>query len=269
MRWRSIVQRVAAAILMVTVGSLIYGKLLSPIAHARSQSMLESRLASDLLNGVAPVSYPIEAGTPLGVVEVEDRGLRALFVEGTSSQELSVAAGHVTGSALPGQPGVSALMGRSSRAGAEFAHLDRVRVGDDVAVTTGQGEHTYTVVDITTRDPRDMSAFVGERHMLIMTTLVSEDSRLVVRAELTSAVQAAGDYPDHITQSSELGTVGDDNGAGMLVLWLGLAAAVAALWPLLSSQVGRRVAWMITSPVAVWIAVEMWSTIELLGPSSL
>ena len=43
---------------------------------------------------------------------------------------------------LPGQPGVSVLVGRRATFGAPFADLDQLRTGDLIVVTTGQGQFT-------------------------------------------------------------------------------------------------------------------------------
>ena len=198
-------RRLAAVLFVFSIGSLVFGALLAPLIHDRQAAMLEDRLASDLINGLAPVSNPIAVGTPVGLIEIADREIRTVVIEGTQAHELSKAAGHLIGSALPGQPGVSAVLGRSRDHGAEFANLDQVEVGDEITATTGQGVHTYEVIDITVRASRDMAAFQGEGHMLILATVVDGNDRLVVRASLTSPVFPGGEPAVHSTSVDELG----------------------------------------------------------------
>ena len=263
-----VVRRFAIVIFTLAFGSLMFNQILGPLVHDRAATALEQRLASDLVNGVAPVSNPIAVGTPIGLVEVPNRDVRAVVVEGSKAEQLAQASGHLIGSALPGQPGVSAILGRSQTYGAEFKNLDQLKVGDEVIVTTGQGIHTYEVIDTTVRSAQDTAAFQGEGHMLIMATVVDSSDRLVVRASLTSPVFPAGQTIDHQTTLDELGLTGDSSSWSDLALWMLLAALLAAGFPIIVNQVGRRVSWLVVSPVAMWVTFEVWTAISLMSPSA-
>ena len=262
-------RRLAVALFALSVGSLVFGSVFAPLIHDRQSEMLEDRLASDLINGLAPVSNPIAVGAPVGLIDIPERDIRTVVIEGTRARELSKAAGHLVGSALPGQPGVSAVLGRSRDHGAEFANLDQVKVGDEITATTGQGVHTYEVIDITVRASRDMAAFQGEGHMLILATVVDGNDRLVVRASLTSPVLPGGEPAEHFTSVDELGLTGDSSSWSTVALWLSLATIVALAYPVIVRQVGRRVAWMIVVPVGMWMAIETWTALSLTGPAAL
>ena len=263
-----VVRRFAVVIFALAFGSLMFNQLLGPLVHNRAATALEQRLASDLVNGVAPVSNPIAVGSPIGLVEVPNRDIRAVVVEGSKAEPLAQASGHLIGSALPGQPGVSAILGRSQTYGAEFKNLDQLIVGDEVVVTTGQGVHTYEVIDITVRSARDAAAFQGEGHMLILTTVVDSSDRLVVRATLTSPVFPAGQATDHQTTLDELGLAGDSSSWSDLALWMMIAALLAAGFPVIVNQVGRRVGWLVVAPIAMWVALEVWTAMSLMSPSA-
>jgi LPXTG-site transpeptidase (sortase) family protein len=263
-----VVRRFAVVIFVLAFGSLMFNQFLGPLVHNRAATALEQRLASDLVNGVAPVSYPIAVGSPIGLVEVPNRDIRAVVVEGSKAEQLAQASGHLIGSALPGQPGVSAILGRSETYGAEFKNLDQLIVGDEVVVTTGQGVHTYEVIDITVRSASDAAAFQGEGHMLILATVVDSSDRLVVRATLTSPVFPAGQATDHQTSLDELGLAGDSSSWSDLALWLLLAALLAAGFPIIVNHVGRRVGWLVVAPIAMWVALEVWTAISLMSPSA-
>ncbi len=262
-------RRLAMVLFVLSIGSFVFGSVFAPLIHDRQSEMLEDRLASDLINGLAPVSYPIAVGAPVGLIEIPGRDIRTVVIEGTRARELSKAAGHLVGSALPGQPGVSAVLGRSRDHGAEFANLDQVKVGDEITATTGQGVHTYEVIDIAVRASRDMAAFQGEGHMLILATVVDGNDRLVVRASLTSPVFPGGEPAEHSTSVDELGLTGDSTSWSTTALWLSLATIVALAYPVIVRQVGRRVAWMIVVPVGMWMAIETWAALSLTGPAAL
>ena len=263
-----VVRRFAIVIFMLAFGSLMFNQILGPLVHDRAATALEQRLASDLVNGVAPVSNPIALGVPIGLIDVPNRDVRAVVIEGSKAEQLAQASGHLIGSALPGQPGVSAILGRSQTYGAEFKNLDQLIVGDEVVVTTGQGVHTYEVIDITVRSARDAAAFQGEGHMLILATVVNSSDRLVVRATLTSPVFPAGEATDHQTSLDELGLAGDSSSWSDLALWLLIAALLAAGFPVIVNQVGRRVGWLVVAPIAMWVALEVWTAISLMSPSA-
>ena len=263
-----VVRRFAIVIFMLAFGSLMFNQILGPLVHDRAATALEQRLASDLVNGVAPVSNPIALGVPIGLIDVPNRDIRAVVVEGSKAEQLAQASGHLIGSALPGQPGVSAILGRSETYGAEFKNLDQLIVGDEVVVTTGQGVHTYEVIDITVRSARDAAAFQGEGHMLILATVVDSSDRLVVRATLTSPVFPAGQATDHQTSLDELGLAGDSSSWSDLALWMLIAALLAAGFPVIVNQVGRRVGWLVVAPIAMWVALEVWTAISLMSPSA-
>jgi LPXTG-site transpeptidase (sortase) family protein len=263
-----VVRRFAIVIFMLAFGSLMFNQILGPLVHDRAATALEQRLASDLVNGVAPVSNPIALGVPIGLIEVPNRDVRAVVVEGSKAEQLAQASGHLIGSALPGQPGVSAILGRSQTYGAEFRNLDQLIAGDEVIVTTGQGVHTYEVIDITVRSARDAAAFQGEGHMLILATVVDSSDRLVVRATLTSPVFPAGEPTDHQTTLDELGLAGDSSSWSDLVLWMLIAVLLAAGFPIIVNQVGRRVGWLVVAPIAMWVALEIWTAISLMSPSA-
>jgi len=263
-----VVRRFAIVIFMLAFGSLMFNQILGPLVHDRAATALEQRLASDLVNGVAPVSNPIAVGVPIGLIEVPNRDVRAVVIEGSKAEQLAQASGHLIGSALPGQPGVSAILGRSQTYGAEFRNLDQLIVGDEVVVTTGQGVHTYEVIDSTVRSARDAAAFQGEGHMLILATVVDSSDRLVVRATLTSPVFPAGEATDHQTSLDELGLAGDSSSWSDLALWMLIAALLAAGFPIIVNQVGRRVGWLVVAPIAMWVALEVWTAISLMSPSA-
>jgi LPXTG-site transpeptidase (sortase) family protein len=263
-----VVRRFAIVIFTLAIGSMMFNQFLAPVMHDRAAVDLEQRLSSDLLNGVAPVSYPIAVGVPIGLIEVPNRNVRAVVVEGSKAEQLARASGHLIGSALPGQSGVSAILGRSQTYGAEFKNLDQIKIGDEVVATTGQGVHTYEVIDITVRSARDIAAFQGEGHMLILATVVDGAERLVVRASLTSSVFPSGETTDHQTTIDELGLSGDPSSWSKLALWLLCAALLAVTFPVIVTQVGRRVGWMVVTPIAMWITLEMWTAISLMSASA-
>ena len=265
----TIARRASGVLALVFLGALLHGRLIAPLLHERESSMLEERLASDLLNGVAPVNQPVEPGRPIGLVEIPAVGLRAVVAEGSTAEQLAKSAGHLIGSSLPGQYGTSAILGRSQNFGAEFARLDDVDAGDEVVVTTGLGPFRYRVVDSTVRPPDDAAAFVGEGNMLLLITVANDIERLVVRAEAVDTVAVIGTEIDRVTSSDELGLEGQPGSGWRLVSWLVLALVAAVLQPFVARSLGRWVTWMLFFPVFAWTAVGAWNALALMAPAAL
>ena len=99
-----------------------------------------------------PVSGVIAPGTPLGVLQIPRLGLEQVFVEGSASEQTMKGPGLKLDSVLPGQQGVSILIGRRATFGAPFANLDELQTGDLIVVTTGQGRFEYVVDIVRTTD---------------------------------------------------------------------------------------------------------------------
>jgi len=264
-RWGS------GALLVLLLGLFVYAKVFTPMSEDRAQALLEKGFAPALLNGVAPVGYPIESGTPVALIEIKDINVRRVVVEGTRAEELAKGPGHLVGSAIPGQPGTSAILGRSSRYGSAFSRLDELKAGQEVTVTTAQGVHTYEVVDSTLRSANDSAAFTGERNMLLLITGVggaSPDQRLVVRALLTSPVFPAGAAATEVqTTTAELGLEGSTKSPMQLALWLFLLMILLVVTILLTEKIGKRVTWLIAIPLITVALFQVWHHATLMYPS--
>ena len=261
----------AGILLFLVVGSFLYGKFFTPMSEGRAQTLLEKEFVPALLNGVAPVGYPIETGTSVAVLEVKDIDLRRVVVEGTKAEDLAKGPGHLVGSAIPGQPGTSAILGRSNRYGSAFARLDELKAGQVATVTTAQGEHTYEIIDSTVRSANDSAAFIGERNMLLLITGVggsSPDKRLVVRALLTSPVFPAGaPAVDVQTSTAELGLEGSTHSPVQLALWLILLMFLLIGLVPVSHRIGARVTWLLAVPILLVVATQVWNNASLMYPS--
>jgi hypothetical protein len=73
--------------------------------------------------------------------------MRQVIVEGTSASNTMVGPGHVPGTAAPGQPGNSVIVGRRSMYGGTFGEIEKIQVGDQIVVSTTQGQSLYEVTD--------------------------------------------------------------------------------------------------------------------------
>lgn len=90
----------------------------------------------------------------VGRIDLPRLRLSAMAREGVDTRTLRSAAGHVPGTALPGDPGNAAF---AAHRDTFFARLKGVRIGDDVTVTTEAGRFHYVISTTQVVDPSDVS----------------------------------------------------------------------------------------------------------------
>lgn len=100
----------------------------------------------------------LEEGEVIGRIKIPSAAIDLLLVEGTSKKALKMGAGHMTGTALPGEIGNCAIAAhRNYTFGQMFNRLDEVAIEDEVCLEIGQESYTYKVRDITIVEPDDLS----------------------------------------------------------------------------------------------------------------
>jgi len=251
------------------------------LQHDRDQQTLYADLRFGLAQGTLPVGQTgaggtlTPLGTPLALLEVPRTGLREVVVEGTTSGTLVKGPGHRRDSPLPGQPGLSVLLGRRAAYGAPFRGLGTLRSGDTLRVTTSQGVQQFRVLDVRRAgDPLPPPLAVGGSRLVLETASGSPylpDGVLRVDADLTSPVQAAPrrsfGYASLPAAERELGS--DTSSLVALVLW-GQAlvlAAVTFVWARL--RWGRSQTWLAGLPVLVGLTLAVADSAARLLPNLL
>jgi sortase A len=141
----------------------------------------------------------------VAILRIPVLGLEKAVVEGVSSRELAQGPGHYPDTPLPGQAGNAAIAGHRTTYGAPFNHLDGLHAGDDIWVTTLQGQFHYEVVDSRVVNPHDISLLGPTTdNRLTLTTCHPEYSaseRYVVIAELVGDPVPAPVEPDQMPSS--------------------------------------------------------------------
>ncbi|MGI9070535.1 MAG: class D sortase [Bryobacteraceae bacterium] len=89
----------------------------------------------------------------IGKLEIPRLGASVLVVDGDDDESLSVAAGHVPGTALPGETGNSVIAGHRDTA---FRVLHEVRIGDRIRVQNGR-TYIYVVQKMRIVEPNDIA----------------------------------------------------------------------------------------------------------------
>lgn len=154
-----IVVAVVGVVLVLTVaGPLLEGRAQRALLDDYRTEISSSATEQFGLQGIEVDTTAPAVGEPVAIVDVRALGLRQVVVEGATPEQTRRGPGHVVGTAAPGQPGNSAIVGRRSLFGAPFGTLSALDEGDEILVSTTQGQSLYVVRhvgrhDVVTPDP--------------------------------------------------------------------------------------------------------------------
>jgi sortase A len=241
---------------VLALGFAGYLLVLSPIQQDRSQSVLYAQARQTLAEINMPTGGKIDAGTPIALLEIPGLNLTQVVVEGTAGSQLAQGPGHRRTSPLPGQPGTSVLLGRAETFGAPFKEIGRLKAGDEVNATTGQGKFTYRVDGVRREgDPVPPALPRGGSRIVLVSAeggdLTGPDRTVFVDATLTGdAAAAPGGRPR--TQLPEEDTLARDTGGLIeLVLWLQVLALAVGFFAWARIRWGRWETWLVGVPIVV------------------
>jgi len=123
----------------------------------------------------------------IGRIEITRLGLSVIVIEGDDGKTLRRAAGHVPGTALPGQPG---NVGITAHRDTFFRPLRNIQLDDVITLTTLQGEYSYRVVSTKVVSPEDVAVLdpTGGEILTLVTChpfyfVGAAPNRFIVRAE--------------------------------------------------------------------------------------
>jgi len=141
-------------------------------------------------SGVAASEAPttiIQTGSLIGRMDVDRLGISVVVMEGADEPVLARAAGHIVGTALPGEPGNVGIAGHRDTF---FRPLKDIRRNDIIRLTTPEGEFRYRVVSTRVVQPDQISVLDsdGGDSLTLVTCypfyfVGSAPHRFVVRAE--------------------------------------------------------------------------------------
>lgn len=255
--------------------------LVSSVQHRASQQRAFEAFRGDLALGTAPVGptdangNPLAPGSPVGYIEIPSLGLKEVVVEGTTSSNLFTGPGHRRDTPLPGQPGVSVLLGRKATYGAPFAEIDRLRPEARIHVTTGQGRFDYRVIGVRREGERLPPALAAGAGRLTLVTAAGRafapSGVLRVDADLLSPTVPGVARPINAASLPTAEQImGADTGTlWALALWLQALVVVVlgATWAW--HRWGRARTWAIFFPPLAFVGVSVSGEAARLLPNLL
>jgi sortase A len=214
---------------------------------------------------VAPTIAPPAIGGPVGIISIPRIGLSMMVVEGTDEIRIQAGPGHYPGTPLPGQAGNAAIAGHRTTYLAPFYHLDALVPGDQIGLTTVQGNFVYSVTGSEVVDPSDV-AVVGATStpQLTLTTCnprFSASQRLVVHAALVASALAhpniapiTSTTPAPVTHRTPP-SASSKNWSAAILWGVAVAALTTVLWLAVRRTQGGRRALVITMGAVGWSVV--------------
>ncbi|ROO83395.1 sortase A [Actinocorallia herbida] len=250
------------------LGFLAYLAVLSPLQHDRDQEVRYADFRKELAEGVAPVAPPISAGASVAVLEIPRLGLREVVVEGTTSAELVHGPGHRRDTPLPGQPGISVILGRAGTYGGPFGALGKLHTGDVITVITGQGLASYTVSG---GGPSILPPESGSSTLVLVTadSGVAPHGEALVTARLTSRPVAGNSAEPPRIGRSEVGLSADPGALLPLLLWAEALLLAAGLTTFSYLRWSRWPTYVVSSPVLLAVLWNIYESLARLLPNTL
>ncbi|HEY2331947.1 MAG TPA: class E sortase [Acidimicrobiales bacterium] len=239
---------ITGTVVLLFVAFLLWG---TGLHEARAQSSLKKDFEQSLAQQAATTggdttatsqAPPAPTGSAVAVIRIPKIGVDKAVVEGVGVPDLRKGPGHYPGTPLPGQPGNAAIAGHRTTYGAPFYNLDQLTNGDEIDVTTLQGQFRYVVDRTQVVRPNQLEVLAPTlESRLTLTTCnprFSASQRLVVSAVLagqptappaattpTTAVTAGSPPPASLDDPS--GPAGDGAARFQTAVWGVITAALA------------------------------------------
>ncbi len=267
----------------VLVGFAIWLAFGSRLYFARVQHDSYQSFRVPLASGVAPVGPTdpfnpnrlVALGTPVAILKIPAIQMQDVVLEGSTGRVLQGGPGHVRDTVLPGQQGVSVILGRRAAYGGPFAGLGSLVPGEPITVVTQEGVAQYQVIDIRREgDPLPPALADGSGRLVLVTAdgpPFAPTGKLFIDADLvTKPFATPAPVLTAATLPPDENAMGIDNSAWVpIVLWgqLLVLAAAAASW--LSRAWGRWQTWIVAIPVLGYLSVIVADQVTRLLPNIL
>lgn len=241
---------------VVVLGFLANMVGLSQLQHLVSQQELRTEFGDQLAAGTAAVSEGdftgvlLDDGTPVARIQIPAIGVNEIVVEGTTSGDLTRGPGHRRDTVLPGQAGVSVVLGRANAYGGPFGRIQELPPGETISVVTGQGESLFRVKGVRyAGDPLPAAITSGQARLVLVSARgapYAPSGVVRVDADLVSTVQAPGARQ---TTFTTIPAAQKELGSDFGTLW----ALVFALQFLILAEAGAAYSWRLVGGAKAWV----------------
>ena len=171
------------------IGTVAYKKIVTSHKQNQLLEVFESQIAETKNEG-SNESVSLEAingYTPVAIMEIPSIKLKQPVFDGITEDVIKYFLGRFPESAMPGEVGNFAVAGhRVSDFTDAFINLYKVKVGDEVIVTTKDGRFTYEVDNSFIVDPDQVEVLddADYEKMTLITCTIGSKRRVVVTGKL-------------------------------------------------------------------------------------
>lgn len=254
---------------VTALGFVAWVGLFSHLHYDKAQLNAYDTLRVELATGTAPngpavpnkPGQPLPMGAPVAVLSIPAIGLRTVILQGTTSSVLEGGPGHLRDTVMPGQAGVSVILGRQTAYGGPFGAIASLVPGDPVKVVTGQAVATYKVIDLRRAgDPLAPALASGAGRMILVTAdgaPLEPSGILYVDADETSKPQPSpgGALPALTQPENALAT--EPQAWLPIVLWGQLLVLIAFALSWLWTAWGKWQTWIIAVPAVGFLVLSI------------
>jgi sortase A len=254
---------------LTALGFVAWVSLFSSLHYDKAQLNAYDALRVELAMGTAPNGPAVPnnparllpIGAPVAVLSIPAIGLRAVILQGTTGAVLEDGPGHLRNTVMPGQAGVSVILGRQSAYGGPFGRLTSLVPGDSIKVVTGQAVATFRVIDLRRAgDPLPPAPAAGAGRMILVTAdgaPLDPSGVLRVDADETSKPQPSPNVALPALSDPE-NAMATDQGAWLpIVLWGQLLVLIAFALSWLWTAWGRWQTWVIAVPAIGFLVLSI------------
>ncbi|MGY3449563.1 class GN sortase [Bradyrhizobium sp. USDA 4353] len=129
--------RLVIALAVALVGLILFGH--GALIHAKAvvaQLLLDRAFSQTIATGQPVKPWSWADTVPVARIEVKRLGVSTIALAGSSGQALAFGAGHVEGTAEPGEPGIAVY---SAHRDTHFRFLKDLRIGDEIDIVRRDG----------------------------------------------------------------------------------------------------------------------------------
>jgi sortase A len=275
-----VVSSACTIVLLVCAWVLFQLLALGRLSEARAQHLLYNQYRTELATETAPTGAldyngkPVTEGSPVALMSIPALGISDVIVDGTASGDLMNGPGHLRTTPLPGNAGVSLVMGRGTTYGAPFRKITTLRPGDAINVLGAQGPVTYLVKDVRAAgDPIPPAPTGASAGRLILATSAGSGFLSTLRArdvvyvdaDTTKAKPSGQVYPS--VPNAEKAMQHDPSAWPLLVLLMAFLTALVLAVSVARRHVRAALVWLVATPVAIALAWAVTDQVVRLLPN--
>ncbi|HVW07192.1 MAG TPA: class D sortase [Bryobacteraceae bacterium] len=189
------------ALALVLLGAFAREKVTTYIFQRHADAAIAAKRARTSAHPAKTAEPRLARGDLVGLIDVDRLGISVAIVEGADAGDLRHAAGHVIGTAFPGQPGNVAI---AAHRDTFFRPLRKIQPNDLIRLITPQGEFQYRVAWTRVVMPTDVAVLRpdGGQELTLITCypfyyVGAAPKRFIVRAQrVPDLPESAGMQPD-------------------------------------------------------------------------